>query len=128
MEDNRDRLIVILAGYTKEMKDFIDSNPGLQSRFNRYIEFPDYSAEELLQIFEKSMAQYDYQFGEGTRDTLLQYFKDQVANKDANFGNGRLVRNVFEKTLERQANRLSREVNLTTDKLSQIEIEDLPLK
>jgi hypothetical protein len=74
------------------------------------------------------MAQYDYQFGEGTRDTLLQYFKDQVANKDANFGNGRLVRNVFEKTLERQANRLSREVNLTTDKLSQIEIEDLPLK
>lgn len=128
MEDNRDRLIVILAGYTKNMKDFIDSNPGLQSRFNRYIEFPDYSAEELLQIFEKSMAQFDYHFGEGAHDALLQYFKDQVVNKDANFGNGRLVRNVFEKTLERQANRLSREVNLTTEKLSQIEIEDLPLK
>ena len=128
MEDNRDRLIVILAGYTKEMKEFIDSNPGLQSRFNRYIEFPDYSADELLQIFEKNMAQFDYHFGNRTRDTLLQYFKDQVANKDANFGNGRLVRNVFEKTLERQANRLSREINLTTDKLSQIEIEDLPLK
>ena len=128
MEDNRDRLIVILAGYTKEMKDFIDSNPGLQSRFNRYIEFPDYSADELLQIFEKNMVQFDYHFGDRTRDTLLQYFKDQVANKDANFGNGRLVRNVFEKTLERQANRLSREINLTTDKLSQIEIEDLPLK
>ena len=110
------------------MKDFIDSNPGLQSRFNRYIEFPDYSAEELLQIFEKSMAQFDYHFGEGAHDALLQYFKDQVVNKDANFGNGRLVRNVFEKTLERQANRLSREVNLTTEKLSQIEIEDLPLK
>ena len=128
MEDNRDRLIVILAGYTKEMKDFIDSNPGLQSRFNRYIEFPDYSAEELLQIFEVSMKKYDYHFGEGTKEALQQYFKNEVAHKDANFGNGRLVRNVFEKTLERQANRLAQEVNLTTDKLSQIEPEDLPIK
>ncbi|MBO6073720.1 MAG: DUF4236 domain-containing protein [Paludibacteraceae bacterium] len=128
MEDNRDRLIVILAGYTKEMKDFIDSNPGLQSRFNRYIEFPDYSAEELLQIFEVSMKKYDYHFGEGTKEALQQYFENEIAHKDANFGNGRLVRNVFEKTLERQANRLAQEVNLTTGKLSQIEPEDLPIK
>ena len=127
MEDNRDRLIVILAGYTKEMKDFIDSNPGLQSRFNRYIEFPDYSAEELLQIFEANMKKYEYHFGEGAKEALQQYFANEVAHKDANFGNGRLVRNVFEKTLERQANRLAHEVNLTTDKLSQIEIEDFPL-
>ena len=128
MEDNRDRLIVILAGYTKNMKDFIDSNPGLQSRFNRYIEFPDYSAEELLQIFEANMKKYEYHFGEGAKEALQQYFANEVANKDANFGNGRLVRNVFEKTLERQANRLAHEVNLTTDKLSQIEIEDFPIK
>lgn len=128
MEDNRDRLIVILAGYTKNMKDFIDSNPGLQSRFNRYIEFPDYSADELLQIFEANMKKYEYHFGEGAKEHLQQYFANEVANKDANFGNGRLVRNVFEKTLERQANRLAHEVNLSTDKLSQIEIEDLPLK
>ena len=127
MEDNRDRLIVILAGYTKNMKDFIDSNPGLQSRFNRYIEFPDYSADELLQIFEVSMKKYEYHFGEGAKEHLQQYFENKVAHKDANFGNGRLVRNVFEKSLERQANRLAREVNLTTDRLSQIEIEDLPL-
>lgn len=126
MEDNRDRLIVILAGYTKEMKDFIDSNPGLQSRFNRYIEFPDYSAGELLQIFEANMKKYDYYFGEGAREYLLQYFTNEVANKDVNFGNARLVRNVFEKTLERQANRLAPEVNLTDDKISQIEIVDLP--
>ena len=126
MEDNRDRLIVILAGYTKNMKDFIDSNPGLQSRFNRYIEFPDYSADELLQIFEANMKKYEYRFGEGAREYLQQYFENEVAHKDANFGNGRLVRNVFEKSLERQANRLAREVNLTTDRLSQIEIEDLP--
>ncbi len=128
MEDNRDRLIVILAGYTKNMKDFIDSNPGLQSRFNRYIEFPDYSAEELLQIFEANMKKYEYHFGEGAKEALQQYFANEVAHKDANFGNGRLVRNVFEKTLERQANRLAHEVNLTTDKLSQIEIEDFPIK
>lgn len=128
MEDNRDRLIVILAGYTKNMKDFIDSNPGLQSRFNRYIEFPDYSAEELIQIFEANMKKYEYHFGNGAKEALQNYFEKEVANKDANFGNGRLVRNVFEKTLERQANRLAHEVNLTTDKLSQIEIEDFPIK
>ena len=128
MEDDRDRLIVILAGYTKNMKDFIDSNPGLQSRFNRYIEFPDYSAEELLQIFEANMKKYEYNFGEGAKEKLQRYFENEVANKDANFGNGRVVRNVFEKTLELQANRLAQEVNLSTDKLSQIEIEDLPLK
>ena len=75
MEDNRDRLIVILAGYTKNMKDFIDSNPGLQSRFNRYIEFPDYSADELLQIFEANMKKYEYRFGEGAREYLQQYFQ-----------------------------------------------------
>ena len=73
------------------------------------------------------MKKFDYHFGEGAKEALLQYFKNEVAHKDANFGNGRLVRNVFEKTLERQANRLAREVNLTTDRLSQIEPEDLPL-
>ena len=127
MEDYRDRLIVILAGYTENMKAFIASNPGLQSRFNRYIEFPDYSPEEMLQIFESNMNRYDYRFSGEARQHLLQYFENEAARKDASFGNGRLVRNVFEKTLERQANRLAREVNLTIDKLSQIRIEDLPL-
>jgi SpoVK/Ycf46/Vps4 family AAA+-type ATPase len=126
MEDNRDRLIVILAGYTKNMKDFIDSNPGLQSRFNRYIEFPDYSADELLQIFEANMKKYEYHFGEGAKEHLQQYFANEVANKDANFGNGRLVRNVFEKTLERQANRLAKENDLSEERLSELIIEDLP--
>lgn len=126
MEDYRDRLIVILAGYTNQMKDFINSNPGLQSRFNRYIEFPDYTPEELLQIFEYNMKKYDYIFSKETREHLLRYFEKEVALKDTNFGNGRLVRNVFEKTLERQANRLAHEVHLTTDKLTRIQIEDLP--
>ena len=125
MEDYRDRLIVILAGYTENMKEFISSNPGLQSRFNRYIDFPDYSAEELLQIFESNMRKYDYLFAEGAKEHLRRYFENKVAHKDANFGNGRLVRNVFEKTLERQANRLAHEVHLTTDKLVRIRVEDL---
>ena len=125
MEDYRDRLIVILAGYTDQMKDFITSNPGLQSRFNRYIDFPDYSPEELLQIFELNMNKYDYRFADGAKQYLQRFFENEVARKDANFGNGRLVRNVFEKTLEKQANRLAREVYLTIDKLSQIKIEDL---
>ena len=126
MEDYRDRLIVILAGYTDHMKEFIASNPGLQSRFNRYIAFPDYTAEELLQIFELNMTRYDYRFVEGAKEHLQRYFEEVVARKDANFGNGRLVRNVFEKTIGRQANRLAREVYLTTDKLTRIRIEDLP--
>lgn len=125
MEDDRDRLVVILAGYTEDMKRFIDSNPGLQSRFNRYIEFPDYTAEELLQIFEVNMRKYDYHFGEGAKEVLQQYLRNAVANKDANFGNGRFVRNIFEKKLERQANRLASENNLTTERLSAIEKEDL---
>lgn len=125
MEDDRDRLVVILAGYTEDMKRFIDSNPGLQSRFNRYIEFPDYSAEELLQIFEVNMCKYDYHFGDGAKEVLRQYLENAVANKDANFGNGRFVRNVFEKALERQANRLAAESNLTTERLSAIEKEDI---
>ena len=126
MEDYRDRLVVILAGYTANMKDFIASNPGLQSRFNRYIEFPDYSSEELLRIFEANMKKYDYLFSDGAKEHLRRYFEDEVAKKDANFGNGRFVRNVFEKTLQRQANRLAREVHLTTDKLLRIRVEDLP--
>lgn len=125
MEDYRDRLIVILAGYTDQMKDFITSNPGLQSRFNRYIDFPDYSPEELLQIFELNMNKYDYRFADGAKQYLQRFFENEVAHKDANFGNGRLVRNVFEKSIARQANRLAREVYLTIDKLSQIKIEDL---
>ena len=128
MEDDRDRLVVILAGYTEEMKQFIDSNPGLQSRFNRYIEFPDYTAEELVQIFETNMRKYDYHFGKGAKEALQQYFEKAVANKDINFGNGRFVRNIFEKALECQANRLAPESDLTTQKLSELTLSDIMTK
>ena len=125
MEDDRDRLVVILAGYTKDMKQFIDSNPGLQSRFNRYIEFPDYTPEELYQIFALNLKKYDYHVTDDAKVALQHFFEDAVAYKDANFGNGRFVRNVFEKVLERQANRLASETNLTTERLSEITVEDL---
>jgi AAA+ superfamily predicted ATPase/predicted transcriptional regulator len=128
MEDDRDRLVVILAGYSKEMQDFINTNPGLQSRFNRYIEFPDYSAEELLQIFEKNVARFDYKLEKDACMAMAKYFQNAVENKDANFGNARFVRNIFEKTLEKQANRLSTDPDLDTDELTLITLADLPIE
>ena len=127
MEDDRDRLVVILAGYTNEIKQFIDSNPGLQSRFNRYIEFPDYTAGELFRIFELSVKKYDYVMPDDTKAALHAYLEDAVAHKDKNFGNGRFVRNIFEKTLERQADRLASVGKLDQDTLMQILPEDLPI-
>lgn len=126
MEDDRDRLVVILAGYTKDMKQFIDSNPGLQSRFNRYIEFPDYTADELYKIFALNLKKYDYHITDEAKAALQHFFEEAVAHKDANFGNGRFVRNIFEKVLENQANRLASESNLTSERLAEITIEDLP--
>ena len=128
MEDNRDRLVVILAGYSKEMQDFINTNPGLQSRFNRYIEFPDYSAEELLQIFEKNVEKFDYKLQNEVRQAMKEFFHNAVENKDANFGNARFVRNIFEKTLEKQANRLSTDPDLDTNELTLITLADLPIE
>lgn len=128
MEDNRDRLVVILAGYSKEMQDFINTNPGLQSRFNRYIDFPDYSAAELLQIFEKNVEKFDYKLQKDALVAMSEYFQHAVENKDANFGNARFVRNIFEKTLEKQANRLSTDSDLDIGELTLITLADLPIE
>ncbi|MGI6049081.1 MAG: AAA family ATPase [Petrimonas sp.] len=125
MEDNRDRLVVILAGYTNEMKEFIDSNSGLQSRFNRYIEFPDYSAEELYKIFEFKANEFDYTISDSAQKRLISYFNTIVNKNDENFGNARFVRNFFEKTLEQQANRLASQSFLTIQQLTEIKEEDV---
>lgn len=124
MEDDRDRLVVILAGYGDEMKQFIDSNPGLQSRFNRYIHFPDYTAEELHQIFCSLIKQYDYELTEDASLVVLSKLTEAVNHKDKNFGNGRTVRNFFEKTLEKQANRLNTIASPTLKQLKEITKED----
>jgi hypothetical protein len=126
MEDDRERLVVILAGYTNEMKKFIDSNPGLQSRFSRYINFPDYSEDELMQIFESSLNKYEYTLSADAKDKLTALFVHAIATKDENFGNGRYVRNVFDKTIERQSNRLAVLGNVSVAQLSEITSEDIP--
>lgn len=126
MEDDRDRLVVILAGYSEEMKRFIDSNPGLQSRFNRYVCFEDYSAGDLAEIYAFNLSKYDYKISSGAESKLREVLERAVAAKDKNFGNARFVRNLFEKTLENQARRLSSVSELTADVLVEIKMEDIP--
>lgn len=126
IEDDRERLVVILAGYTSEMNQFIETNPGFKSRFNRYIEFPDYSSEELLAIFLSLCDKLDYSLTARARVKLSLYFKTAYAERNGSFGNGRFVRNTFEKTLESQANRIASVPNLHLETLTTIEAEDIP--
>ena len=125
MEDDRDRLVVILAGYSKEMGDFINSNSGLQSRFNRYINFPDYSSDELIQIFKFILKKNDCTATDSAIEKVKEYVCYALEHKDQNLGNARFIRNFFEKTLTEQANRLAAEPNITNEMLSTIEEIDV---
>ncbi len=125
MEDYRDRLVVIVAGYKDEMQRFIDSNPGLQSRFNRYIDFPDYSGTELVEIFKMYMKKNQYTLAPDAEEYLKEQFEYVVAHKDRNFGNARFARNVFEKSIQQQANRLAGQTNLDKSRLTELTVEDL---
>ena len=108
MEDHRDRIVVIVAGYEKEMIEFMKSNPGLESRFNKIIKFHNYSIDELLSIFH-SMAEKSGMIVKENVDSLLRIaFEKEIKTKQESFGNARYVRNAFEKTLEAQAHRLVR--------------------
>ena len=125
MEDDRDKLVVIIAGYTDEMKRFIDSNPGLQSRFNRYISFPDYTAGELTDIFKMYLRKNEYTLESGAEEMLRDRLTYAVDHKDRNFGNARYVRNIFEKAIQAQANRLSGKKGLSERQLTEITTDDL---
>lgn len=125
MEDDRDKLVVILAGYSKEMEDFINSNPGLRSRFSRYIHFPDYSADELFQIFQLNMQKFDYHLTDDGESYLKRVLERRVAHKPSDFGNAREVRNLFEKVVEAQSDRLQRMNGLTKEAMSEFTLEDL---
>ena len=125
MEDYRDRLVVIVAGYKDEMQRFIDSNPGLQSRFNRYIDFPDYSSGELADIFKMYMKKNQYTLAPDAEEYLKEQFDYAVEHKDRNFGNARFARNVFEKSIQQQANRLAGQTNLDKAHLTELTVEDL---
>ena len=126
MEDYRDRLVVIVAGYPVEMKRFIRSNPGLQSRFSRYFTFDDYTPEQLLDIFllfaNKAMLELTGQ----AKNTLKRLFADLYNRRTSRFGNGRLARNIFEMIIERQANRISDVATITDAELCQVNKQDIP--
>lgn len=106
MEDHRDDLIVIVAGYPDLMERFIDSNPGLKSRFQKTIHFPDYNADDLYQIFIKNCKDNDYCLSEDASEYLKAQLRDYVQNKDKNFGNARDIRNFLDIAISAQANRL----------------------
>ena len=125
MEDDRDRLVVIVAGYTDEMKTFIDSNPGLESRFNRYIHFPDYSASELADIFRLRAKSAQYVLSEDVDHWIEPYIGLMTKKRDRKFGNGRWVRNLFEKTIERQSMRLAETPAPTREQLMTITMKDV---
>lgn len=125
MEDDRDRLIVILAGYGSEMKTFVESNPGLRSRFNRYINFPDYTPKELLEIFLKYLNKQQYVLSESALTQTTDFLTKEVGEGKNDFGNARFVRNFFEKVITQQANRLANIENCDKDMLKRIEEEDI---
>jgi len=126
MEDHRDDLVVIVAGYPREMTKFFSSNPGLKSRFNRFINFEDYSAEELFQIFERFANKAQYKLSANAAIKLQAILKDEYQSRDNQFGNGRFVRTLFERSMQQLASRVVSLPSLTNDVLMTIEAVDLP--
>lgn len=126
MEDDRENLVVIIAGYPEEMHRFLDANPGLRSRFSRYIHFPDYNPDEMMEIFQYNCRKLEYELPEMSLNKLHHIFINAYANKDKHFGNGRFVRNLFEKAIENQANRIASAPDITREMLLTIEEQDLP--
>jgi len=107
MEDHRDDFVVIVAGYDDLMPRFIDSNPGLKSRFNKYIFFADYTGEQLFEIFKGRVERSDYHLSDEAAEQVKSYLQELYDLRDENFGNARDVRNLFEKIVAKQANRVA---------------------
>ena len=126
MEDDRDRLVVIVAGYPAPMDKFLRSNPGLMSRFTRFLHFEDYSVADLVEIFLKYCKTGEYRLTQPALEKLRLVFDEAVTQKDDHFGNGRYVRNLFEETTKRQSVRLNQLETITREQLLTIETEDIP--
>lgn len=126
MEDHRDDLVVIVAGYTGRMQEFLDSNPGLRSRFNKHIHFDDYGVEQLVKIFKTFCQKADFKLTEGAEGGLASIFGVLCASRDETFGNARAARNLFEATLSKQANRLVALPKVDREILSTIDTADIP--
>ncbi|WP_177244582.1 right-handed parallel beta-helix repeat-containing protein [Streptomyces sp. yr375] len=124
MEDQRDAVVVIVAGYTAEMERFLSVNPGVASRFSRTITFGDYGPDELLRIVEQQAEEHEYRLGPGTSDALLKYFTELP--KGPAFGNGRTARQTFEAMVERHASRVAQVAEPDKDDLTLLYAEDLP--
>lgn len=125
MEDDRERLIVIVAGYPEEMETFVHSNPGLHSRFNRFVAFPDYSPRELCMIFSLFCRKNDLRLSPDLKERLIHHFQFLHEERDDHFGNARLVRNCFEQVVSAQANRLAADFNPDPDALINLVGTDL---
>ncbi len=126
MEDNRDDLVVIVAGYDHLMERFIHSNPGLESRFNRYLHFDDYTLDEMLAIFEMQCRKGCYELDDAAKEAVKAQI-DKENNNSISFGNARGIRNIFERVLVAQANRLAVMENVTREDLLKITAEDIDL-
>ncbi|NLV63401.1 MAG: AAA family ATPase, partial [Clostridiaceae bacterium] len=125
MEKDRERLAVFLAGYEDSMKMFLESNPGLASRVSRKFYFRDYTGTELLQIFQRQMDKNEYTMSDECLKVMEKYFCYLYDTRDNNFGNGRVVRNIFERLVKCQADRLAEEDEVTVDMLKTFTIEDI---
>ena len=128
MEDYRDDFVVIVAGYTKPMEKFINSNPGLKSRFNKYIEFPDYTVDELMDIFYMNCRKYDYSLEEEAAKHIRELITAAKLEKQENFANAREVRNLFEKVITAQARRVKGMEQPTHEDMMTLRMEDLPIR
>ncbi|MER7673326.1 right-handed parallel beta-helix repeat-containing protein [Kitasatospora sp. NPDC096128] len=124
MEDHRDEVVVIVAGYTAEMERFLSANPGVSSRFSRTVTFPDYSADELLEIARAQCAEHEYALAEAAEGALLDHFAR--LERGPNFGNGRTARQVFETMVERHAVRVAALADPSTEELQLLVPADLP--
>ena len=127
MEDKRDNFVVIVAGYPEPMEQFLGSNPGLKSRFNKYIMFEDYTEDELLCIFNAFCKPFSMKLSDEAECCVKAYLHWLVQHKSENFANGREMRNLFELALSNQANRLAEKADISDEELNEIAKDDLPV-